>query len=82
MNIYTILFNDGFDCQIIDSYEDFKDAYARVKKEYLERGLEVYEEEAVNLSTIITTFFEDSYGEGELYYQTWTIKRNKLQLFS
>ena len=81
MYIYTILFNDGFDCQIIDSYEDFKDAYARVKKEYLERGLEVYEEEAINDKTIITTFFEDSFGEGEHYYQTWAIKRNKLQLF-
>ena len=83
MYIYTILFNDDCnddECEIIDSYEDFKDAYARVKKEYLERGLEVYEEEAVNDKTTITTFFEDSYGEGELYYQTWTIKRNKLHL--
>ena len=85
MYIYTILFNDDCnddECEIIDSYEDFKDAYARVKKEYLKRDTEVYEEEVTNDKTIIkTSYYDDSFMD-DVYDGTWMIKRNKLHLFS
>ena len=85
MNIYTILFNDDCnddECEIIDSYEDYKDAYDRVKKEYLKRAAEVYEEEVTNDKTIIkTSYYDDSFRD-DVYDGTWMIKRNKLHLFS